>query len=150
MLRMHRGEIYNGIVIDIRSLPKGRSPPIITLFLFSFNHTVTHKVPRSVNDSVVVMPALPFVRSMGPNTRNVFDATSHQTQGDLAMPHLWQSWPKNTQFWPHGHSMPPRSKNSWNFRNFIAQRIKINFYFYFNKFHLLKIKNINYFFISRK
>ena len=57
---------------------------------------------------------------------------------------------QNPIFWPHGHSMPPRSKNSWNFRNFIAQRIKINFYFYFNKIYFIKNKKYKLFFLFSK
>src|SRR6478736_3524645 len=46
--------------------------------------------------------------------------------------------------------MTPRSKNSLNFRNFIAQRIKINFYFYFYKIYFIKNKKYKLFFYFSK
>src|SRR6478752_8851719 len=46
--------------------------------------------------------------------------------------------------------MPPRYKNSLNFRNFIAQRIKINFYFYFYKIYFIKNKKYKLFFYFLK
>jgi hypothetical protein len=46
--------------------------------------------------------------------------------------------------------MPPRSKNSLNFRNLVAQRIKINFYFYFNKIYFIKNKKYKLFFYFSK
>ena len=88
MLRMHRDEIYIWTIIDIRSLPKGRSPVYFNIITLSTNITTCIKSRAAWMYNMCTMPALPFVRSMGPNTRNVFDATSHQTQGDLAMPHL--------------------------------------------------------------
>jgi hypothetical protein len=45
---------------------------IINLILFNNNlNTSLYDVPRSVNNKDVAMPAFPFVRSMGPKTRNV-------------------------------------------------------------------------------
>jgi hypothetical protein len=46
--------------------------------------------------------------------------------------------------------MPPRSKKSLNFRNLVAQRIKINFYFYFYKIYFIKNKKYKLFFYFSK
>jgi hypothetical protein len=67
-------ELYNGNVIDIRSLPKGRSLVIIKFINYNVILSALAIIPRSVNGIESITPALPFVRSMGPNTRNVFDA----------------------------------------------------------------------------
>jgi hypothetical protein len=92
-------DIWN--IIDIRSYPKGRR-----LNIFNFISNITklvncRVVPRSVDYNGVTTPAFPFVRSMGPQTRNVYSRFTRK-------------YAKRAQihpFWPHGHSMPPRSKN---------------------------------------
>jgi hypothetical protein len=101
-LRVHRDEIYNGTVIDIRSLPKGRSPEVINIINCIIFYIIScPSVPRSVHSNSWGITAFPFVRSMGPKTRNVYSRFTRKYAKRAQIP----------IFWPHGHSMPPRSKN---------------------------------------
>jgi hypothetical protein len=80
---MHRGEIYMVYLIDIRSLPKGRSPLSFLLSFFTHKLFLDCSRPAQRGWEHTTMPALPFVRSMGPNTRNVV----YHAQGGIAIPH---------------------------------------------------------------
>src|SRR6478736_7063865 len=80
MLRMHRrSESLLCYIIDIRSLPKGRS-----LFIHLINSLLHYQIcdsefiPRSVDGLQPTTPALPFVRSMGPKTRNVYSPSARK------------------------------------------------------------------------
>jgi hypothetical protein len=70
---MHPRSSYDYPVIVVRSLPKCRR----LLYTFNFNSSLNIIseifVPRSVHINLYGILAVPFVRSMGPNTRNVKD-----------------------------------------------------------------------------
>jgi hypothetical protein len=107
MLRMHHDELYNGNVIDIRSLPKGRSPVFIhSNSLFYINIYLVYMSRAAWMDKI--QPHLPShsLDRWVPTRETCLMRDRYQ--GDLAMPHLWQSWP-NAQNSPNHVILAPRT-----------------------------------------
>jgi hypothetical protein len=79
VLRTHRAQM--DIMVRYRHSELAERPE--AWFIFNYILIITTLViydwvPRSVNDRVVLMPALPFVRSMGPKTRNVYSPSARK------------------------------------------------------------------------
>src|SRR6478736_2900710 len=111
-------------------------------YIYSFTSSGLRSVPRSVDENEFTMPALPFVRSMGPNTRNVF---AH---------YIRPNRPKTPHFGPTDIACLPGPKIDRNFRNFVInKKNKYLFYFYkiilyFFFFSKIKFFVTNYFFFD--
>jgi hypothetical protein len=120
MLRMHRrSESLLCYIIDIRSLPKGRS-----LFIHLINSLLHYQIcdsefiPRSVDGLQPTTPAYPFVRSMGPKTRNVYSPSARKYAS-------YVNTPKTPYFGPTDIACLPGPKIDRNFRNFVNMKKKL-------------------------